>query len=125
MTQCLARFGFCRATWAEAVKRGDIVPSRQWITPIKELLAVGPRRGRGHIKARLFREGLKENRCEICGLNEWLGKPLSLELHHVNGRGNDNRLENLQLLCGNCHSQTDNWGGRGIRREDVVEKQAA
>jgi len=124
MTQCLARFGFCRATWAEAVKRGDIVP-RQWITPMEELLVVGPRRGRGHIKTRLLREGLKENRCEICGLSEWLGKPLSLELHHVNGHGNDNRLENLQLLCGNCHSQTDNWGGRGIRRSTADDEQAA
>ena len=78
----------------------------------------GPEAGAAHFKSRLLREGLKENRCEICGLSEWLGNPFSLELHHVNGRGNDNRLENLQLLCGNCHSQTDNWGGRGIRRKE-------
>jgi 5-methylcytosine-specific restriction endonuclease McrA len=42
-----------------------------------------------------------------------------LELHHVNGDGNDNRLENLNLLCGNCHSQTDNWGGRGVEKVKV------
>ena len=47
---------------------------------------------------------------------EWRGKPLSMELHHVNGDGRDNRLENLRLLCGNCHAQTDNWGGRGRKR---------
>ena len=51
-------------------------------------------------------------RCEECGLSEWRGKALSLELHHVNGDGLDNRLENLVLLCPNCHSQTDTWGGR-------------
>jgi DNA-binding CsgD family transcriptional regulator len=123
--QCMRRFGFCSATWHDAVKRGAIVP-RPTAMPIDQLLVVG-RRGtsRTHLKSRLLKEGLKENRCEICGLSEWLGKPLSLELHHVNGRGNDNRLENLQLLCGNCHSQTDNWGGRGIRRKAALEERAA
>jgi 5-methylcytosine-specific restriction endonuclease McrA len=48
-------------------------------------------------------------------------RPLSMQLHHINGDGSDNRLENLQLLCGNCHSQTDNWGGRGIRRYDSAD----
>jgi len=124
LRECMEKFGFTRGSWARAARRGAVVP-RQWITPIEELLVVGPRRSRGHIKARLLREGLKENRCEICGLSKWLGKPLSLELHHVNERGNDNRLENLQLLCGNCHSQTDNWGGRGIRRNAVPDDEAA
>lgn len=113
--ECIERFGFCTATWSKAVKRGDIHP-REWVTPIDELLVAGRRRSRGHIKARLIKEGLKQNRCEICGIDEWQGKPLNMELHHVNGDGSDNRLENLQLLCGNCHSQTDNWGGRGSRR---------
>jgi 5-methylcytosine-specific restriction endonuclease McrA len=71
----------------------------------------------GLLKARLLREGLKDGRCESCGIDEWMGKPLSKQLHHVNGDGTDNRLENLQLLCGNCHAQTDNWGGRGVRRK--------
>jgi 5-methylcytosine-specific restriction endonuclease McrA len=55
---------------------------------------------------------VKEPRCEACGLTEWLARPISFELHHVNGDGNDNRLENLLILCPNCHSQTDTWGGR-------------
>lgn len=42
----------------------------------------------------------------------------------INGDGDDNRLENLQLLCGNCHSQTDNWGGRGVRRRAVSADEA-
>lgn len=64
------------------------------------------------LKKRLLKEGLKENKCEICGITEWLGNPISLQLHHINGVNNDNRLENLQLLCPNCHSQTDNFAGR-------------
>ncbi len=72
---------------------------------------------RTHLKARLISAGLKENRCEVCGIVDWQGKPLNMELHHINGDGEDNRLENLQLLCGNCHAQTDNWGGRGQRRK--------
>jgi hypothetical protein len=114
---CMLRFGFCAETWADAVSRGDLVPKPR-ATPLEELLVAGRPRQRGHLKTRLLRSGLKANRCEVCGVSSWLGKPLSLELHHVNGDGNDNRLENLQLLCGNCHSQTDNWGGRALRRGD-------
>ncbi len=115
MRECCERFGFARATWSKAVKRGAIVP-REWVTPIEDILVAGCRRGRSHVKARLIGAGLKENRCEVCGITEWRGRPLTMELHHVNGDGEDNRLENLQLLCGNCHAQTDNWGGRGQRR---------
>lgn len=53
--------------------------------------------------------GLKESRRELWGLSEWQGKPLPLQLDHVNGDHIDNRLENLRILCANCHSQTDTW----------------
>lgn len=67
-------------------------------------------KGRSNIKTRLFITGQKQNICESCGINgEWLGKPITLELHHINGVNNDNKIENLQLLCPNCHSQTDNF----------------
>ena len=59
---------------------------------------------------------MKENRCERCGVSDWLGEPLAIALHHANGDGLDNRLENLVMLCPNCHSQTDNFSGRGRRR---------
>lgn len=50
--------------------------------------------------------------CEICGIKEWLGKPIALEIHHKNGVNTDHRLTNLQLICPNCHSQTDSYRGK-------------
>lgn len=56
------------------------------------------------LKEKLIREGLKERRCEICGITEWRGKSIAFELHHINGNHNDNSFENLIILCPNCHS---------------------
>lgn len=69
------------------------------------------------LKIRLLNEGLLEYRCYICGLIDWNGKPISLQLHHINGVHSDNRIENLQFLCPNCHSQTDSWCGNNIKRK--------
>ncbi|MBR0109289.1 MAG: HNH endonuclease [Bacteroidales bacterium] len=50
--------------------------------------------------------------CESCNRSEWLGQAIPLEIHHLNGNNTDNRLENLKLLCPNCHALTDNYRGR-------------
>ena len=55
---------------------------------------------------------LRGRKCECCGLTEWLGKPITLEVHHINGDRIDNSFENLKILCPNCHSYTDNWRNR-------------
>jgi DNA-binding transcriptional ArsR family regulator len=115
--ECQERFGFSTASWHAARCRGEIVARPQRIS-IEELL--GAPRNRTHLKKRLYDAGLKEPRCERCGLEEWLGERLSMALHHVNGDGSDNRLENLQILCPNCHSQTDNFSGRNRRRPLAV-----
>ena len=64
------------------------------------------------LKNKLFSAGLKEKRCECCGNTEWMGKPINLELHHKNGDPRDNRIENLEILCPNCHSYTDTYSGK-------------
>jgi len=52
---------------------------------------------------------LRGNKCELCGNEIWLNKPIKLEIHHKDGDRTNNNLDNLMLLCPNCHSQTDNW----------------
>ncbi len=113
--ECMRRFGFSSQTWHAARARGTLT-TRPARAPIEQYLVRGRRVDRGHLKRRLLAEGLKADRCEECGLSSWRGKPLPLALHHVNGDGDDNRLENLQLLCGNCHSQTPNFSGRNRGR---------
>ena len=60
----------------------------------------------------IIKNNLSPYKCAICGCTEWQGKTLSLELDHINGINNDNRLENLRFLCPNCHSQTSTYGSR-------------
>ena len=64
------------------------------------------------LKKRLITEGLKEHKCECCGITEWNKKPAPIELDHINGNHHDNRLENLRILCPNCHAQTDTYRGK-------------
>lgn len=68
------------------------------------------------LKLRLIEAGLKQRGCERCGNCEWLGLPIPIELHHINGNRFDNRLENLQVLCPNCHALTDNHAGKASGR---------
>ncbi|MBV8344438.1 MAG: HNH endonuclease [Candidatus Eremiobacteraeota bacterium] len=83
--------------------------------PIAELLS-DPGRNRKHVKMRLLNAGLLTNICRSCGLSEWQGKPLNMHIDHINGVRDDNRLENLRMLCPNCHSQTPTYGGRNLKR---------
>lgn len=75
-----------------------------------------------HARSVLRRYVIKNNlipyRCAICGCVEWQGRTLSLELDHINGINNDNRIENLRFLCPNCHSQTTTYGSRNQQRND-------
>lgn len=84
----------------------------------KHLVENSPYRTKGSdLKRRILKAGLKKDLCEICGMGPvWQEKPISLQLHHINGKPNDNRIENLQILCPNCHTQTDSFAGKRSKR---------
>lgn len=68
------------------------------------------------LKKRLFELGVP-NLCDECGQGPvWNNKPLTLTLDHINGIWNDNRIENLRILCGHCHSQTETFGSKNFKR---------
>lgn len=69
-----------------------------------------------HLKNKLFKAGLKGHKCERCGLIEWQGQPIPLQLHHKDGDHYNNELENLELLCPNCHALTDTFAGKNKNR---------
>lgn len=78
---------------------------------------------RSSLKRRLIQENSLEYKCFICSnTGEWNGQKLTLELDHINGINTDNRLENLRFLCPNCHSQTDTYKGKNVKRIKVQNK---
>lgn len=85
------------------------------IDPSK-LLCENSRHTRHVLRSYILRNSILPYKCDICGISQWQGKTLSLELDHINGVNNDNRLENLRFLCPNCHSQTTTYGARNTQR---------
>ena len=76
-------------------------------------------RFKGFIKEYLFNE--RGKCCEICKISDWLGKRIVIELHHIDGNNKNNSKDNLQLLCPNCHSQTDNWKGKNLKQAGMAK----
>lgn len=79
------------------------------VRPLSEILATGVYYSSHKLKERLVKGGYKKYQCDICGISQWNASKISLHLDHINGINTDNRLENLRILCPNCHSQTDTY----------------
>jgi hypothetical protein len=84
--------------------------------PLGQILIYGNLENTHRLRIRLIREGIKKHECEKCNLKEWQNKPIPLEVHHKDGDRYNNTLENLQLLCPNCHALTDNYRGKNQER---------
>lgn len=85
--------------------------------PIEDIIIKGlhPKYKTNSLKHRLYKEGIKEHICEECGLeNKWNDKELVMHLDHVDGNSNNHKLDNLKILCPNCHSQTDTYAGKNV-----------
>jgi hypothetical protein len=100
-----------------ASQRGPRTARRK---PLSEVMVENSSFNRGHLKYRLYDEGLKDRRCELCGQGElWRGRQMSLILDHINGDGRDHRLENLRIVCPNCAATLDTHCGRNVRMIDT------
>ena len=104
----------CKCPWHHDSARGCKEPM-----PLASLLMKDAkhRRGGQAVKQRLLKEGIKEDYCEVCGLgNRWNDRFLVLQLDHINGVKTDWRIENLRIICPNCHSQTSTFTGKNTKR---------
>lgn len=84
----------------------------------EKLLKENCKHNRNVLRRHIIKNNLIEYKCAICGITQWNNKTLSLELDHINGINNDNRLENLRFLCPNCHSQTCTYGSRNQQKNE-------
>lgn len=91
--------------------------------PIEQVLVEHSNYSRKTLKNRLIKENLLEYKCVECGITDlWNNKPIKLQIDHINGISDDNRLGNLRFICPNCHSQTSSYAGKNKNRSVKLVK---
>ena len=105
--ECLVKFEMSATAWDAAGKDGRL--SLRPRSPREDFFSVRKHRVAALIKHHMRKSGLLKERCALCGIKDWMGKPLVLQIDHENGDHADNRPENIRELCPNCHSQTPTY----------------
>jgi hypothetical protein len=96
---------------------GNVRSNKFIKTPLSKILISGSTYNTTNLKERLYDEGIKERKCELCGQDEnWHGEHMSLILDHINGINNDHRLENLRIVCPNCNATLPTFSGKNVKR---------
>lgn len=101
---------------------------RNWETkniPLEECLKINPNfylTNSSKLKKRLLKEGLKKYECEFCNISTWRGAAISLQLDHIDGNRFNNNLENLRILCPNCHSQTPTYCSKNKKISNYLKR---
>lgn len=109
----IQHLGLDTSHWLGQGRAKDTVNPNQTNKPIEDYLVLnGPGISTYRLKCKLIQFNMLENKCYLCGIQEWQEKPIALHLDHINGNKYDNSLDNLRILCPNCHSQTCTYAGK-------------
>lgn len=98
-------------------RKGSSIPVRSRMPLVEILIVNSPYKSSSNLRQRLINENIFKPICSSCRLEEWLDKPIPLELEHINGNSSDNSIDNLCLLCPNCHALTSTYRGKNIKRK--------
>ena len=108
------RLGVFKTNQSGKGMKKPILDSRK--IPLDEILnGKHPSYQSNKLRKRLLDENIKTHICEVCGLTEWMNKPIPLEVDHIDGIRNNHILSNLRLICPNCHAQTDTYKGKNMK----------